>query len=218
MEAVAVPMESQRLRVPRSLRRPSALAWALVAAVLASAALRGRYAAPPTSYVAPPLKQRYSVVLQKDHEQLGKRGDVVKVKKGYYRNILFPLGIARKQDFSIEIEMRKQLDFAKTEIKQMNFEAMQQKQAIEKAGIFIFEKKVRVGTNKIYGSLTATNVAETIAMKTAVPVRIHSISVPKAIELGEYAGTVEITESVTAYFTVKIVAEGSAVEGKEDEK
>lgn len=45
---------------------------------------------------------------------------------------------------------------------------------------FVFEKKVRDGSEMIYGSLSEINVAEEVVKATAVPIRRTSVSIPKA--------------------------------------
>ena len=48
-------------------------------------------------------KPRMVVVLQQDHEKLGRKGDIIQVKRGYGRNILIPQGIA---DYASDEQIR----------------------------------------------------------------------------------------------------------------
>ncbi|CAE8617697.1 unnamed protein product [Polarella glacialis] len=159
-------------------------------------------------------KRKLSIVLMKDDKFLGKTGDIIKVKRGHFRNWLFPHGIAKKQDTTIMKQLEQKDKDQKIVITKMYTDAMEKKQKIEGHGVWIFPKKVREGTNKIYGSLTAINVAEEIVKATAIPIRITSVEIPKVTELGEYTGTVELADEVTAYVKIKVVAEGF-VEGEE---
>lgn len=157
-----------------------------------------------------------TVVLTQDNEYLGKAGDMVKVKRGYFRNYLYPKGIATRKDADVlrEIDLAEQKKNAKASA--IEQEAMSTKTKIEKDPKYIFEKKVRPGTDKIYGSLTATNVAEAIAARTGVAVRIASIDLPKVSELGSFSATVELLPEISAYIQLEVVAEkGAGADAKE---
>jgi large subunit ribosomal protein L9 len=124
------------------------------------------------------------------------------VARGYFRNYLYPRGIAQKQDAKVTTMMKKAADAKAAEMEASMSKAMDAKEKIEAAGTLVFEKKVREGSNKIYGSLTQTDVAEALVLKTAVPVRITSVVIPKVTELGKYTGSVELGNDVTAFFEI----------------
>ncbi|CAE6946192.1 rplI [Symbiodinium sp. KB8] len=149
-----------------------------------------------------------TVVLLQDHPKLGKKGDVVTVKKGYYRNILYPEGVAKRQDASIMKQLDQEARLKSKEAATQLAEALKKKDAIEKHGPFIFEKKVREDKENIYGSLSQINVAEEIVKATAVPVRQVSVQIPKITKVGTYRGTIEFLPEVIAVIEIKVVPEG----------
>ncbi|CAE7255869.1 rplI [Symbiodinium sp. CCMP2592] len=159
-----------------------------------------------------------TVVLLQDHPKLGKKGDVVTVKKGYYRNILYPEGVAKRQDASIMNQLEREAREKSKEAAQELAEAMKRKEAVEKHGPFVFEKKVREDRENIYGSLSQINVAEEIVKATAVPVRQVSVQIPKITKVGTYRGTIEFLPEVIAVLEIKVVPEGYQEEGEEGEE
>lgn len=155
-----------------------------------------------------PKKRKYEVVMLKEHVNLPPPGETTQVKKGYYRNFLYPRGIAIMKDQTNAKLAKAQLEEKQAEQDQELRKAMDQRKSIEKVGTFIFEKKVREGSDKIYGSLTPTNVAEKIVVQTAIPVRITAVEIPKINELGEFTGSVDLHPQVSAIFKLKVVPEG----------
>mmetsp|Transcript_14978 Transcript_14978/g.32939 ORF Transcript_14978/g.32939 Transcript_14978/m.32939 type:complete len:221 (-) Transcript_14978:119-781(-) len=164
-------------------------------------------------------KSKIKVILTQDHPKLGKAGQEVMVKKGHFRNNLFPYELAVKPDRKVVEQMRREEARKRREADALMAESMELKKKIEETGTFIVQRKVREGSDKIYGSLTPTNMAEEIALKSGVPVRLASITLPKITELGEYNGSVQLTDDVSAYFSIKVVPEGwtAPEEGAEGE-
>mmetsp|Transcript_39319 Transcript_39319/g.71556 ORF Transcript_39319/g.71556 Transcript_39319/m.71556 type:complete len:247 (+) Transcript_39319:90-830(+) len=169
---------------------------------------------------APPQKKstaRYFVRLLKDDPLLGEVGDIVKVRRGRYRNELFPQGIAEMIEGNPEVEQRKKKAAEKLVAEEKMQEAIASKAKIEE-GKYVFEKKVRSGTTKIYGSLTPLQVVEEIKAQTGETVRATSVSVPKIVETGKYSCTIEVGKNVNAYLEVEIIAEGTRGDGDDDEE
>mmetsp|Transcript_67667 Transcript_67667/g.177474 ORF Transcript_67667/g.177474 Transcript_67667/m.177474 type:complete len:214 (-) Transcript_67667:48-689(-) len=162
-----------------------------------------------------PRKVKMNVVLLKDQDNIGMAGEQVAVARGYFRNYLFPRGIARKQDAKLMTELKKASDEKDSVLLAALAKAMEAKEKIEGAGTLVFEKKVREGTKKIYGSLTQTDVAEALVIKTGYPVRITSVVIPKVTECGKYTGTVELGNDITAFFEIKVTGDGAPEETEE---
>merc|ERR1719499_1642230 len=132
-------------------------------------------------------------------------------------NILWPQGFAKRArgDIVKELENKaKEMDKKSQAVMKEQIEA---KKKIEKGGKpYIFEKKVRPGTENIYGSLSQINVAEAVIQESGYPVRVGSINVGKISAIGEYSVTIELSEDVTAYIKVEVVDEGGSEEGSEE--
>merc|ERR1712008_417901 len=153
----------------------------------------------------------FEIVLIKDHERLGSAGDTMKVRKGYYRNILWPQGFAQRASADVVQELENKAAAMDKKSQAAMKGQIEAKKKIEKGGKpYIFGKKVRPGTENIYGSLSQINVAEAVIQESGYPVRIGSINVGKISALGEYSVTIELSEDVTAYIKVEVVNEGDA--------
>jgi len=158
------------------------------------------------------------VILLKDFRALGKKDDIKKVKRGYYRNFLFPAGIAVRQN---KDEMKRirydQMQSEKASAEALD-KAKKQKEEIEAHGVYVFTKKVREGTDNIYGSLSEINVAEEVVKATATPVKRTSVEIPKVSQLGEYKGRIDLGLGIIANIDIKVVKEGGADEGQGEEE
>jgi large subunit ribosomal protein L9 len=154
-----------------------------------------------------------NVLLREDIENLGGRGEVVKVKAGYARNYLLPRGLA--------------LLATKGNVKQVEAEktALLKKRAAEKAtadlqadqmkdiSLEFVRKAGEEGT--LFGSVTSMDIAEALQAK-GYEIDRKRISLKDAIKMtGEYTVPVKLHREVTLDIPVKIVAEGAPAETKE---
>ncbi len=146
------------------------------------------------------------VILREHVNNLGRRGDVVKVTPGYARNFLLPrkLALAVTENNKRQIEREKKLAEARD---------MEEKSAAEavaaRLGALEIEIGRRVGENNtLYGSVTSADIAQALKDKGfEIDKRKISLSEPlKAI--GETTVPVKIHRDVTAQIKVKVVAEG----------
>ncbi|HYT65425.1 MAG TPA: 50S ribosomal protein L9 [Vicinamibacterales bacterium] len=146
------------------------------------------------------------VILREHVDNLGRRGDVVKVTPGYARNFLLPrkLALAVTENNKRQIEREKKLAEARD---------MEEKSAAEavaaRLGALEIEIGRRVGENNtLYGSVTSADIAQALKDKGfEIDKRKISLSEPlKAI--GETTVPVKIHRDVTAQIKVKVVAEG----------
>mmetsp|Transcript_89799 Transcript_89799/g.159692 ORF Transcript_89799/g.159692 Transcript_89799/m.159692 type:complete len:228 (-) Transcript_89799:61-744(-) len=166
-------------------------------------------------------RPKIDVFLLKDHPRLGAKGRWVKVKRGYYRNFLLPMGIVTRDNIEElqRMEAAKKASEQKAEAK--SAEDLQTKWTIDNLDPLIFERKKREGSDAIYGSLTAINIAEEIAKKTGIAVRPANIVVGKIAALGDFGATVKIDDSdMEADVRMKVVPEGwkPPVEGEGEEQ
>ena len=147
------------------------------------------------------------VILREHVDNLGRRGEVVKVAEGYARNYLLP----RKLALPVNEANKRQI-----ERERVKFEA---KEAEEKKGAEAIAERVsaanitiarRVGENDtLYGSVTAADITEALA-KQGVEVDRRKIHLAEPIkQLGEVIVPIKIHRDVTANVTVKVVRENT---------
>ena len=143
------------------------------------------------------------LILKQTVEHLGEEGDVVKVKPGYGRNFLMPQGMA----ITASKGNLAQLAIAKVAIdarkKQQRDEAVALAQKIEECVITL---EMRVGEeNKLYGSVTSSDLADKLAEKGIVVDRRKIVLDEPIKTVGETTVTVKVGYQVSAKLKVNIV-------------
>ena len=146
------------------------------------------------------------VILREHVDNLGRRGDVVKVADGYARNYLLP----RKLALLVTVGNRNQIERerAKLDTKEAEEKKIAEAMANRIGGIEIVIAR-RVGeTEALYGSVTATDIAEVLLAK-GVDVDRRKLQLPEPLKrLGEFDVPVKLHREVMATLKVKVVAEG----------
>jgi len=147
------------------------------------------------------------VILREHVDNLGRRGDVVKVAHGYARNYLLPrkLALAVTENNKRQIEREKKLAEAR------DAEEKSQADAIAaRLGQFEVEIVRRVGEhNTLYGSVTSADIAHALQAK-GFDIDKRKIQLPDPLKaLGETSVPVKIHRDVTAQVKVKVIAEHS---------
>ena len=144
------------------------------------------------------------VILREHVDNLGRRGDVVKVAEGYARNYLLPrkLALAVTEANRRQIERERAVAEARDAEERAGAEAVAQR--IAQAEIEISR---RVGENDVmYGSVTATDIAQALHAK-GFEVEKRKIALSEPLKsIGEHTVPVKIHRDVTAQVKVKVTA------------
>jgi len=143
------------------------------------------------------------LILKKTIESLGEEGAIVKVKSGYARNYLIPKKmavIANKANLTL-LEQEKAAIEARRE--KLRHEAESLSKKIAGANIII---EHRVGEeDKLFGSVTAADIAEKLAEKD-IQVDKKNILLSEPIKtLGEVIVPIKVGYQMTSDITVQIV-------------
>lgn len=145
------------------------------------------------------------VILLSDQRNLGRRGEVVKVKPGYGRNYLLPQGLALEAtpaNLKYFGEQRKKIDIKHSKERDAAAEI-----AAQLASIHLTITKKVGETQTLYGSVTATEIAEALAEK-GVTVDRRRLDLGGGIKLlGDHKVTIDLHPEVLAEITVSVVAE-----------
>jgi large subunit ribosomal protein L9 len=149
-----------------------------------------------------------NVLLREDVEDLGARGEIVRVKAGYARNYLLPRKLA--------------VEATASNVKQIEQErkALMKKEAAERATADMQAEQLRslrlsferkVGEHGLlYGSVTSMDVAEALRAR-GYEIDRRRISLREAIkETGEYTVPVRLHREVTVEIPVIVTGEGEA--------
>ena len=145
------------------------------------------------------------VILREDIENLGKSGDLVTVKDGFGRNYLLP---RKKAVLASEQNMR-QLEHEKSVMTARNakLKGAAEEQA-KKIGSIKVTIKRKVGEqDKLFGSVTALDIAEAVAAQGQTVDR-RAIHLPEPIKsTGSFEVELRLHREVTAKIKVDVAAE-----------
>ncbi len=146
------------------------------------------------------------VILREHVDNLGRRGDVVKVSEGYARNYLLPRKLALPVNVGSKRQVEKQRKLAEVR------EAEEKGQAEALAARFAELECVisrKVGEHDVlYGSVTSSDIAHALQAQHQLEIDRRKIQLHEPIkQLGEFAVPVKIHREVTATIKVKVVAE-----------
>ena len=145
------------------------------------------------------------IILLKDHRHLGRRGEEVDVKPGYGRNFLLPHGLALVASDA----NRRYFEEQREKIEAQHVEERDEAQAIadKLAGLRLEIAKKAGETETLYGSVTATEVADALEAK-GIEVDRRRIDLEGGIKtLGEHEVRILLHSEVTAEITVVVVPE-----------
>ncbi len=143
------------------------------------------------------------VILREHVDNLGQRGDVVKVAAGYARNYLLP----RKLALPVNENNKRQID---RERKLADARDLEEKSAADAVAARLTQLEIeiprRVGENNtLYGSVTTQDIAQALKDKGfEIDKRKIVLSEPLKA-LGESTVAVKIHREVTAQVKVKVV-------------
>lgn len=143
------------------------------------------------------------VILRADVDNLGRLGQVVKVKPGYGRNYLLPKGLAMpatEGNMKVFEQERRKLEQRMDSIRA---QSRNEAERIEAAEVVI---SVRVGeNNKLYGSVTTLNIAEALEGQ-GIEIDRRKIQLDEPIkELGDHEVEVKLHPDVRATLKVSVV-------------
>jgi large subunit ribosomal protein L9 len=143
------------------------------------------------------------VVLQQDVQNLGKSGDLVRVRPGYARNFLIPRGLAMPATAGNVARIEDLRQRARARAAKDLVSAQETAKKLESLSVKIARA---VGEeNKMYGSVTSKDVEEAFAA-IGVEIDRKKIALPEPIKtLGLSEVQIKLHHDVTAKLRVEIV-------------
>lgn len=144
------------------------------------------------------------VILRADISGLGKRGDIVEVSDGHGRNYLLPRGLGIKASDGAVAQaasMRRRRDLrdaADRDAAQTVASALVAK---------VIEIKAKSGVEgRLFGSVTAADVAKAVEDQTGIALERRKVTVPDHIKtVGEHSVTVKLHNDVQFDVTINVV-------------
>jgi large subunit ribosomal protein L9 len=147
------------------------------------------------------------VILREHVDNVGRRGEVVKVADGYARNFLLP----RKLALLVTEGNKKQIEREKVKFDAKELEEQKSAEAVASrvAGVEIQIAR-KVGDHDVlFGSVTSADIAEALAAKGFEIDRRKLHLVEPIKKLGEFQVPLKLHREVTTNVKVTVVAEGA---------
>ena len=154
------------------------------------------------------------VILRQDVEKLGLRGDVVNVARGYARNYLLPRGLAEVATPGLVKEIERRY----TQRARHDAKTVEEAQTIAKRieGIEL-RFDVNAGpTGVLFGSVTATNVADRLWDEQKLRVDRRKLRMETIKRIGRYTVPFDVFADVVAELRVVVAPEGQELPPEEE--
>ena len=149
------------------------------------------------------------VILRQDVDTLGLRGEVVNVARGYARNFLLPRGLAEPATPALVRELAKRDQLARRQEAKSSDDARAIAKRVEAVELRF---DVNAGpTGSLFGSVTATNVADRLWEQQKVRVDRRKLSMDTIKKVGRYTVPIELFSDVVAELTLVVAPEGQVV-------
>src|ERR687888_2212845 len=154
------------------------------------------------------------VILRQDVDKVGLRGEVVNVARGYARNFLLPRGLADAATPARVAEARK----VEERRAQQEAKTFDDAQAVaERLGQVELRFDVKAGpTGSLFGSVTATDIADDLWEKHKVRVDRRKIGIDTIKRIGRYQIPIELFQDVTTEVRTLVVPEGGELPPEEE--
>jgi large subunit ribosomal protein L9 len=148
------------------------------------------------------------VILRETVDNLGKRGEVVKVADGYARNYLLPRKLALPATDGNKMHVERERKIMETRESEEKGQAEGIATRLSAIDIAIAR---RVGdTEQLYGSVTASDIADFLKAK-GFEIDRRKLILPEPIKaVGEYNVPLKLHREVTVPLKVRVVKEGAA--------
>ena len=146
------------------------------------------------------------VLLLKDVYKLGRAGDVKKVADGYGRNFLLPQGMALLATPGALKQTEKIRNNATKKRAVLNNEMGAVSEVISGLALGFASKAGETG--KLYGSITAQDVADSIKAKTGVEIKRQQIDLQPIRTLGEHKAHIRLSMDLIPDIRIVVYREG----------
>lgn len=142
------------------------------------------------------------VILTQDVKGLGKKGEMVNAADGYARNFLFPRGLAAEASAQAMTELKNREAAKEHKIQVDTQNAREAAAVLEGKTIRISAKAGQNG--KLFGSVTAKEVADMIKQQFGYDVDKRKVSMDDIKSFGTYEAEVKLYAGISASFYVQV--------------
>jgi len=152
------------------------------------------------------------VLLREDVDDLGARGEIVRVRAGYARNYLLPRNLAVQATAgNVKGIEQERSALLKKEAKER---ATAEAQSQQMSSLDLEFKRKSGEQGALYGSVTSMDLAEALKER-GYEIDRHRIHLREPLKrLGDYSVPVRLHREVTIELKVRVVSEGEAIVGQ----
>jgi large subunit ribosomal protein L9 len=146
------------------------------------------------------------VILLKDVEKVGLRGDVVSVARGYARNFLFPRQLAEEATKARIAELQKR-DSQRARLEAKTAE--EAKAVAAKLAKTELRFDVKAGpTGSLFGSVTPTDIVDELWTKAKIRVDRRKVGIDTIKRIGRYDVPIDVFQDIRVEVRTLVVPEG----------
>jgi large subunit ribosomal protein L9 len=155
------------------------------------------------------------VILLKDVDKVGLRGEVVDVARGYARNFLLPRKLAAAATAGALEELRRREELRARQEARTHEEARDIAARLEQT---VIRFDVKAGpTGSLFGSVTATDIADRLWNDHKIRIDRRKVELPESIKrVGRYEVPVEVFTDVDTTLRLEVVPEGGDIAEMEE--
>jgi large subunit ribosomal protein L9 len=146
------------------------------------------------------------VILREHVDNLGRRGEIVKVADGYARNYLLPRKLALLATESNKKQIERER--AKLEAREADEKRVAEAMAERMANLEVVIARKVGETDALYGSVTTSDITEALTAKGFDIDRRKMLLAEPIKKLGDFDVPIRLQREVTATIKVRVVAEG----------
>jgi large subunit ribosomal protein L9 len=146
------------------------------------------------------------IVLTKDVKDLGYKGDIVQVKRGYFVNYLYPNDLA---EFASERAVQKTAQGRKERVLRAEELRKRAAEISQQLATFTLEITMKASSKgKLYGSVDEKRICEALAKQAKVEVLPEQVKMDEHYkQVGDYQVSIQLVPEMPVVLTVKVVAE-----------
>ena len=154
------------------------------------------------------------VILLKDVDHVGLRGDVVSVARGYARNFLLPRKLAEEATPARVAELEKR-DAQRARHEAKTVEDAQAIAATLEQTVLRFEVKAGP-TGSLFGSVTPTDIVDELWESQKIRIDRRKIDTGPIKRIGRYSIPVDIFQDVRVEVRTEVIPEGGELPSEEE--
>ena len=154
------------------------------------------------------------VILLKDVDKVGLRGEVVNVARGYARNFLLPRQLAEPATPAKVAELQR-VDAQRARNEARTVEQAQEIASVLGKTVLTFDVKSGP-TGALFGSVTPTDIADEIWRTRKIRVDRKKIESDALKRIGRYSIPIQVFEGVTVEVKTLVVPEGGELPPEEE--